>query len=188
MSPQSIAEKDQLGSPIPSAKKAKMGSADSGGSSGMLFRGATNLPKAQDEAAAAAAEKAGEATFQFDPVTTEIQRWKFVSPDELQPFLTPDGLLNEHKMMWHLRQRFPLHFIVFKQIGSHLPHEGNVEQYFSRAGALSDPHMDPEFLGKLVMCGANKLRFKPSVAQIKAHYYKMFRGKGAADEDEDEAQ
>ena len=46
----------------------------------------------------------------------------------------------------------------------------------------------PEFLGKLVMCGANKLRFKPSVAQIKAHYYKMFRGKGAADEDEDEAQ
>ena len=38
------------------------------------------------------------------------------------------------------------------------------------------------------MGGAHKLRFKPSVAQIKAHYYKMFRGKGAADEDEDEAQ
>ena len=32
---------------------------------------------------------------------------------------------------------------------SHLPHEANVEQYFSR-------DMDPVYLGVLVMVGANK--------------------------------
>ena len=37
-------------------------------------------------------------------------------------------MLNEFQMMWSLRKRFPLHYIVFKQIASHLPHEANVEQ------------------------------------------------------------
>ena len=37
------------------------------------------------------------------------------------------------------QDRFPLHFIVFKQVSSHIPHEGNVEQLFSRSGYLSDP-------------------------------------------------
>ena len=54
------------------------------------------------------------------------------------PFFEDDGLLNEFKMMWALRESFPLHFIVFKQTASHLPHEGNTEQLFSRSGALSD--------------------------------------------------
>ena len=40
-------------------------------------------------------------------------------------------------MMWALRERFPLH--VFKQAASHLPHEANIEQFFSRAANLSDP-------------------------------------------------
>ena len=47
-------------------------------------------------------------------------------------------------MMWALRERFPLHFVVFKRTACHLPHEANVEQVFSRAGNLSDPNMDPE--------------------------------------------
>ena len=42
------------------------------------------------------------------------------------------GMLDEFKMMWELRYRFPLHYIVFKQVSSHLPHEANVEEYFSR--------------------------------------------------------
>ena len=32
-------------------------------------------------------------------------------------------------MMWELRYRFPLHYIVFTQVSSHIPHEANVEQY-----------------------------------------------------------
>ena len=37
-------------------------------------------------------------------------------PEEINEFRCPDGLLNEFKMFWHLRHRFPLHFLVFKQI------------------------------------------------------------------------
>ena len=37
-------------------------------------------------------------------------------PEDINEFQCPDGLLNEFKMFWHLRHRFPLHFLVFKQI------------------------------------------------------------------------
>ena len=66
---------------------------------------------------------------------------------------------------------------------SHLLHEANVEQRFSRAGALSDPNMDPFYLGILVMVGTNKSKFKPSVKAIKERYYSKFRGKGGEHED-----
>ena len=44
-----------------------------------------------------------------------------------------------------LRNAFPLHYIVFKQVSSHLCHEANTEQLFSLAGGLSDDNgkMDP---------------------------------------------
>ena len=87
-------------------------------------------------------------------------------------------------MTWSLRKRFPLHYIVFKQIASHLPHEANVEQYFSRAGNISDPNMDPHYLSMLVMVSANKKRFAPSVQAIKERYYKKFRGKSGESLDE----
>ena len=34
-------------------------------------------------------------------------------------------------------------------------------------------HMNPNYLGKLVMVGMNKKFYKPPVAQIKERYYKM---------------
>ena len=69
-------------------------------------------------------------------------------------------------------------------MASHQPHEANVEQYFSRAGNLSDPNMDPYYLGMLVMVGTNKSKFKPPLAAIKERYYAKFRGKGGADLEE----
>ena len=51
----------------------------------------------------------------------------------MKAYITSDGMLNHFQMFWELRDRFPLHFIVFKQVSSHIPHEANVEQYFSRA-------------------------------------------------------
>ena len=89
-----------------------------------------------------------------------------------------DDLLNEFHMMWDLRQRFPLHFIVFKQTACHLAHEANVEQSFSRAGNLSDPNMDPKFLGHLVMVAVNRKTFQPRLAAIKDKYFEFYRGKG----------
>lgn len=73
------------------------------------------------------------AEFQFDPVKVEIERFAYLAPEVLQPYITSDGMLNHFKMFWELRDRFPLHLVVFKQVSSHIPHEANVEQYFSRA-------------------------------------------------------
>ena len=89
-----------------------------------------------------------------------------------------DGLLNEFTMMWKLREAFPLHYIVFKQTASHLPHEANVEQIFSRAGLLADPNLDPAHLVMLVKIGFNKAACNPSVAVIMDKYFELFRGKG----------
>ena len=58
------------------------------------------------------------------------------------------------------------------------PHEANVEQYFSRAGNLSDPNMSPAYLGVLVKVGCNKKRFKPAVQAVLERYYAKYRGKG----------
>ena len=45
------------------------------------------------------AHDAGEAEFQFDAVGVEVERFKFLAPEEVQPFLRKDGLLDEFKMM-----------------------------------------------------------------------------------------
>ena len=84
--------------------------------SSMLFRGAFE----EDEETTTAADQGD-----FDVVIDEIKRWGFVTPDELKEFRCSDGLLNEFKMMWRLRHRFPLHYVVFKQLACHLPHEAN---------------------------------------------------------------
>ena len=69
----------------------------------------------------------------------------------------------------------------------YLPHEANVAQVFSRAGNLSDPNIDPEFLAHLVMVSVNKKAFQPSIEAIKNKYYELYRGKGGAgDGDGDE--
>ena len=134
-----------------------------------LFRGATTQ-------AAEAARHQGDS---FDAVQDEIERWERLAADEIDKYRAANGLLNEFKMAWDLRDRFPLHFIVFKQTAVHLPHEANVEQIFSRAGyLLTDPNIDQEYLATLVVVGCNKKAFKPSCDAIKAKYYQLFRGKG----------
>ena len=59
-----------------------------------------------------------------------------------------------------------------------MPHEANVEQVFSRAGRISDPNMNPAYLGMLVMVGMNKKNYSPPLNTIKELYYSRFRGKG----------
>lgn len=78
-------------------------------------------------------------------------------------FITADGLLNEFKMMWALRESFPLHFIVFKQTACHLRHEANVEQVFT----LPRPtrrRIAPRRCGALVDVGANVGCYKLAAA------------------------
>ena len=55
-----------------------------------------------------------------------------------------------------------------------------MEQVFSRASGLSDPHIDPLFLSALVMVSVNKKAYCPTVSAIRYKYYELFRGKGGA--------
>ena len=160
----------------------------------MLFRGAELKQPATDSPGAATPTTTSDSS--FDPVLDELRRWEGMGTKEYEQFMSLDGLLNEFAMMWALREAFPLHFIVFKQTASHLPHEANVEQIFSRAGLLADPNLDPVHLVTLVKIGFNKAACNPSVEAItdKYMYYKLlFRGdaKGNAgkgkDKDNDQA-
>ena len=141
-----------------------------------LFRGALLKQSSTDSSASAAADEET-----VDTVLDELKRWEdkdlVIDLQEYSQYIAEDGLLNEFKMMWELRESFPLHFTVFKQTACHLAHEANVEKVFSRAGLLADPNLLPAHLSTLVMVGFNKKAFKPQLDAIKDKYYEMFRNK-----------
>ena len=92
-------------------------------------------------------------------------------------------MINEFAFLWAKRKEFPLHYFVFKMTASHLPHEANVEQVFSRAGRLADPNTDmtSQHLALFVMVGMNKNNYKPPLKDIKEMYYRKFRGNSSED-------
>ena len=67
-----------------------------------------------------------------------MSRWATLDQAKIDEFMDSDGIINEFALLYKLRSTFPLHYIVFKQVSSHLPHEANTEQLFSVAGNLSD--------------------------------------------------
>ena len=145
-----------------------------------LFRGSSALPT--DTASPEEPTTADD----YDPVVDEAKRWENLAQEHYQPFIGEDGLLNEFAMMWALRERFPLHLIVFKQTACDVPHEGGVENLFSRAGLLSDSNMDPHFLAVLTSIAVGKAAYNPPYEKIKAKYFEKFRGKGGVGDDDDE--
>jgi hypothetical protein len=104
----------------------------------------------------------------FDIVTDEAHRWSSLDKAPILEHIDSAGIVNEFALLYDLRTSFPLHYIVFKQTASHLPHEGNSEQLFSRAGNLSDDNgrMDPARLGVWTSIGINYANFQPSVKAI----------------------
>ena len=70
----------------------------------------------------------------------EVERWKSIAPDTVAAFKDKDtGMINEFAFMWAKKKDStgnPLHYFVFKQTASHLPHEANVEQVFSLGSGL----------------------------------------------------
>ena len=79
-------------------------------------------------------------------------------------------MINEFAFMWAKRKEFPLHYFVFRQTASHLPHEGNVEQIFSLGGRLSDLNMNPSYLATLVFIGSNEKTYMPPMKDILQRY------------------
>ena len=62
-----------------------------------------------------------------DAVMLEVGEWSRISKANYQQFMLESGVFDEFAFMWHMRERFPLHYAVFRRTASHLPHEGNVE-------------------------------------------------------------
>ena len=100
----------------------------------------------------------------------------------IREYRDDDGIVNEFALIYHLRHTFPLHFTVFKQTASHLPHEGNSEQLFSRSGSLSDDNgkMDPARLAVWTSIGVNYTIYKPTDKQILERYMLKFSKGGKA--------
>ena len=115
-------------------------------------------------------------TDDYDTVTEEAARWAALDKKIIREYTDDEGLVNEFALMYHLRQSFPLHYIVFKQTASHLPHEGNSEQLFSRSGALSDDNgkMDPHRLAVWTSIGVNYSTYKPTDKEILERYMLKF--------------
>ena len=114
-----------------------------------------------------------------DDVSIEVERWKAISLDTLDTYKDAEtGMINEFAFMWAKRKDFPLHYFVFKQTASHLPHEGNVEQIFSLGGRLSDPNINPSYLATLVFIGSNRKIFMPSKEAILQRYLRKFSKNG----------
>jgi hypothetical protein len=116
-----------------------------------------------------------------DVVTDEAERWEQLDKKIIREFRDDEGIVNEFALLYHVRSAFPLHYAVFKQTASHLPHEGNSEQLFSRSGALSDSNgkMDPTRLAVWTSVGVNYSTYQPSAQQILELYLRKF-SKGAA--------
>ena len=109
----------------------------------------------------------------------EVERWKAISADTLDAYKNAEtGMINEFAFMWAKRKEFPLHYFVFKQTASHLPHEGNVEQIFSLGGRLSDPNINPAYLASLVFVGSNIKLFTPPKDAVLQRYLRKFSKHG----------
>ena len=131
---------------IRSSPPRKVQKANSGAGCSSLVR---NLSDDEEATPAEAAD--------FDTVTDEAARWAALEKHVIREYRDDAGIVNEFALMYHLRNSFPLHYIAFKQTASHIPHEGNSEQLFSRSGALSDDNgkMDPARLAVWTSIGVN---------------------------------
>ena len=112
-------------------------------------------------------------------MSIEVERWNAISPDTLETYKDVEtGMINEFAFLWAKRKDFPLHYFVFRQTASHLPHEGNVEQIFSLGGRLSDLNMNPSYLATLIFIGSNLKIFMPSKKDIFQRYLRKFSKHG----------
>jgi hypothetical protein len=139
-----------------------------------------NLSSSDEELAAEAMAN------DFDQVTDEVGRWKNLPKSRVREFRDNDGLVNEMALMYAVRKDFPLHYIVFKQVSSHLSHEGNTEQLFSRAGQLSDENgrMHPVRLSIWTSIGVNYAAYQPDTNAILARYLAKFSKNGILSPDD----
>ena len=113
-------------------------------------------------------------------MTEEAARWTDISKQKIREYKDADGVVNEFALLYDSRVQFPLHYIVFKQVSSHLAHEANSEQLFSRAGSLSPDNgkMSPTHLATWASIAVNYAVFQPSHTAILERYLLKFGRQG----------
>ena len=122
----------------------------------------------------------------MDTVTEKAERWSKLDKAIVKKFRDDDGIVNEFALLYELRSKLPLHWIVFKQTASHLPApargEYGARQLFSRSGALSDDNgkMDPARLAVWTAIGVNYETCAPPWEKILERYLLKFRKGGKA--------
>ena len=64
------------------------------------------------------------------------------------------------------RRHLPPSSSTSREAAAHIPHEGNVEEVFSRAGLLAGANTHPTNLARRVACSKNRAVFEPTVKAI----------------------
>lgn len=127
---------------------------------------------------------AGDEEDQEDPdptvdsvVDEEVQYWEDLSDALIKRHTCAEtSLLNEFAMVSEVKTKAPLHYCLFRQVSSHLAHEGDTEQLFSISKGLADPNTHPSFLRILTKISSNKKIYKPSHTRIWDRYQAKFKG------------
>jgi hypothetical protein len=84
-----------------------------------MFRASTSALAAASSTPPPTANATTEA--EFDTVSDEIARYKVMPDERANRFRDEVGILNEFALMYDLKDTFPLHYIVFRQVSAHLP-------------------------------------------------------------------
>lgn len=112
-----------------------------------------------------------------DQVRAEVRAWEAIAQERIDVFRGSDGLVNEFKLVYSVREELPLHHLLFKQVSSHLGHEANAEDTFSLSGKLSNPNTKtgPGFLASMVRVNKNRSAHDPSSKAVLGAYKKKHR-------------
>lgn len=115
-----------------------------------------------------------------------LERWSKIDKSTIRSFKDDDGIVNDVALIYSVRNSFPLHYTVFKQLASHTSHEGNNEQLFSQAGHVSDDNgkMDAHRLGVWTSIGVNMSVYEPPWKTILERYLLKFGEGGSVHEDD----
>ena len=96
-------------------------------------------------------------------------------------------MIDEYKMIFSLRDEFPLHYQLFRRMNSHISSEANAESTFSLSGKLSNNNRqtDSDNLSCLVRIESNRKNYTPSSDEVFKAYKSKFGNTTLGDDVED---
>jgi len=123
-------------------------------------------------------------------IELEIQRWSALPAERVDAYREDCGMINEYKLLFDMRQEFPLHFFLFRQTCVHIAHEANAENTFSLSGSLSNEntHTGSCFLSRSTRIQSNKCRLKPDPKLVLKRYLAKYRKPTPGEDVEDVAE